>query len=345
MMFAPLVQVSPMSSSHLEAGSWPVMLTPFAEDGSIDWPALDALIDWYVAGGSQGLFAACLSSEIFHLSEDERLSIARHTVERVGGRVPVIAAGALPSGISLRSAVSAPEALAESIAKVAATGVRSVILLTNQFAYAHEGADVWQACVEDLLERIDPQISLGLYECPVPYKRVLTSSMTEWAARTGRFHFLKDTCCDLALIQAKLAAVSGTPLRFYNAHTATLLASLQAGGHGFSGVGANAIPHLYAWLCRHFDEEPEVARELQAFLVESSPAVDVGYPFSVKTYLGIHGVPMTSLARLGASTITAAEINALALFHRKVEVWEQRLCLSSPFAHAAIPASSPRSIP
>lgn len=307
------------------------MLTPFTEDRRIDWRAFDALVDWYAAGGSQGLFAACLSSEIFHLTDEERLALVRRTLVRSAWRLPVIAAGAFPAGVSPASAVGDPAGLAAAVRRVADAGAEAVILLTNQFAHAHESDDVWRDRVESFLEQSDLRIALGLYECPVPYKRVLGPHLLGWAARTGRFFFTKDTCCDLAWIEAKLAAVEGSPLRFYNAHTATLLPSLQAGGHGFSGVGANAIPHLYAWLCRHHAGEPALAGELQAFLSASSPAVDGHYPYSVKHYLGIHGLPVAPVCRASADTSDAGTPGALRAFHAQVRRWEERLGLESPF--------------
>ena len=55
---------------------WPVMLTPFTQRGEVDYDGLAALIDFYEAGGADGLFAICQSSEIFWLSLEERVSIA-----------------------------------------------------------------------------------------------------------------------------------------------------------------------------------------------------------------------------------------------------------------------------
>ena len=46
-----------MSDSTLPTGAWPVMLTPFNENRSIDWDALDAYTDWLIELGSAGLFA------------------------------------------------------------------------------------------------------------------------------------------------------------------------------------------------------------------------------------------------------------------------------------------------
>ncbi|MEG1113335.1 MAG: dihydrodipicolinate synthase family protein, partial [Hafnia sp.] len=49
-------------------GIVPVMLTPFTADEQIDYPALERLIDWYLAKGVDALFAVCQSSEMQFLS-------------------------------------------------------------------------------------------------------------------------------------------------------------------------------------------------------------------------------------------------------------------------------------
>lgn len=299
------------------------MLTPFTAGKQIDWPAFDALVDWYVAGGSEGLFASCLSSELFALAPEERLELAGRAVARAGGRVPVIAAGAFGD---------TPQAIAEAAGRLAGKGIVAVVFLTNQFAAADESDEVWLRNAEVVLAKLDPSIPLGLYECPVPYKRVLSAAMVSWASGTGRFHFIKDTCCDLSLIKAKIGALAGSSLKFYNANTATLLASLQAGGHGFSGVGTNALPHLYAWLCRNFKTQPVLAAELQAFLDESSRHVDLKYPGSVKSYLQLQGLPMDTVCRVPCEALDQGEREGLSAFHLLVTQWEARLGLQTPFS-------------
>ena len=63
----------------------PVMLMPFQEDLSIDYVALEKLIDFYLEAGAAGLFANCLSSEMFELSKPEMLQSVRFIVEKVKG--------------------------------------------------------------------------------------------------------------------------------------------------------------------------------------------------------------------------------------------------------------------
>ena len=45
-------------------GIIPVMITPFTANGQIDYPGLGRLVEWYIANGSDALFAVCQSSEM-----------------------------------------------------------------------------------------------------------------------------------------------------------------------------------------------------------------------------------------------------------------------------------------
>ena len=80
-------------------GVWPVMLTPFKENGEVDWSGVDALTDWYIEAGVAGLFAVCLSSEMYELTEEEKISLVRRVVKRSAGRVPVVASGTFGGSI------------------------------------------------------------------------------------------------------------------------------------------------------------------------------------------------------------------------------------------------------
>ena len=74
-------------------GIYPVMITPYREDLSIDWQAVDSAVEFYIQQGCTGIFAVCLSSEMFQLSEDERVALAQRVVRAAAGRVSVVASG------------------------------------------------------------------------------------------------------------------------------------------------------------------------------------------------------------------------------------------------------------
>ncbi|WMT39712.1 dihydrodipicolinate synthase family protein [Paenibacillus sp. D2_2] len=74
-------------------GVFPTMITPFNEKKEIDYTALREYVEWLIGHGVQGLFAVCQSSEMFALSLEERVQLAKFVTEKAAGRVQVIASG------------------------------------------------------------------------------------------------------------------------------------------------------------------------------------------------------------------------------------------------------------
>lgn len=265
----------PHAMHHAMQGVFPVMITPFTPDNLIDWEGYARLIEWYLNNGSHGLFAVCQSSEMLFLSLDERRELARFTVEHVAGRVPVVASGHISNTVDEQK---------EELRTMADTGVDAVVLVTNRLATAEEGSTVFKSRMEDLLTALPSDMMLGLYECPAPYRRLLTDEEVSWCARSGRFAFLKDVTCDLDHVKRRLSLVAGTPLAINNANAAIAWPAIQAGGHGFSGIMNNFHPDLYRWLIDHGDAHLELAAELDTFLVLSAMSEGMGYPKLAKHY-------------------------------------------------------------
>lgn len=274
-------------------GVWPVMLTPYTEKNLIDEDALAALTEWYIESGIKGLFAACQSSEIFYLNLAERLKIVEITRKTAGGRVPVIASANTSDSI---------EAQAEELNAVWDLGVDAVILLSNRLAGQEEPSEVWIDNLHKLLDRLAPDMRLGIYECPYPYKRIVSGQEIQAMIDTGRFHFLKDTCCDITTIDQKLNQIKGSSIQLFNANTATLLQSLRDGADGYCGVMANFHPKLYVWLCEHFEEEN--AQKVSNLLTMNALIERQLYPVNAKWHLrNLEKLPMQIYARSQDSSL------------------------------------------
>jgi 4-hydroxy-tetrahydrodipicolinate synthase len=303
--FAPLMKAAPR---NLPDGLWPVMLTPFKTDKSIDYNALDALTDWYIANGADGLFACCMSSEVFHLTPEERLEVTRRVVKRAG-KVPVVAAG-MPSR-------QHGEAL-PFISKMMDTGIDSFVIITNQMAEPAESDTLWLERTEALLAAA-PGIRMGFYEAPSPYKRLLSIEMLRWAGKTGRFFFLKDVSLDAQVIGERAKAVAGTPLKVFNAHAAIMLDAVAAGGHGFSGVCANGYPGLVSLGLKR------KSQQIQEFMRENERTIGHKYPTSCKVLANLAGVPMAPVSRRRDVTFTDEEMEKLRALRRSADGLQRSL--------------------
>lgn len=254
---------------------YPVMLTPFTENNEVDYEALGKLIDWYIEKGVNGLFADCQSSEMFFLSLEERVKIGEFVKKHADGRVPVVTSGHISDSL---------EDQAKELTAIAGTGADAVILLTNRLAKENESDEVWLENLKKLLEMIPKDVPLGFYECPYPYKRIISPELLKWCADTGRFYFIKDTSCDIENMKAKLEVIKGTNLKLFNANTSTLLETLELGASGYSGVMANFHPELYVKLCNIYKENPSKARKIADFLTVASLIERQVYPVNAKFY-------------------------------------------------------------
>ncbi|MGH9673663.1 MAG: dihydrodipicolinate synthase family protein [Bryobacteraceae bacterium] len=72
------------------AGVYPILATPFHEDGSIDFDSEDRLIDYLMEQGAHGLGLFGNASEGYTLLHDERVALLQRIVKRVNGRVPLV---------------------------------------------------------------------------------------------------------------------------------------------------------------------------------------------------------------------------------------------------------------
>jgi 4-hydroxy-tetrahydrodipicolinate synthase len=301
-----------MKHETIADGVWPTMITPYNENGSIDYEALEKMVDWFVDRGVAGLFAVCQSSEMFFLSLRERLELARACVKSADGRIPVIASGLIADDLYDQI---------EEARMMADTGVEAVVLLTNRFARQDQGDEVFKRNLERFLSGLRDDILLGFYECPAPYKRLVSPEIMKFGVETGRFGFLKDTSCSMADIREKLRIAKGSNFKLFNANAATLLDSLKAGCAGYSGVMTNFHPDLYSWICDHWQDQPELAAELQDFLGLASIIEYQLYPVNAMYALSLEGLPF----RLSSRRADASRFNEsmrreteqlLALSHR-----------------------------
>lgn len=256
-------------------GIIPVMITPFDESGKIDYPGVAKLVEWYIANGSDALFAVCQSSEMQFLSLEERVELAAFVKKTAAGRVPVIASGHVSENL---------EDQLEELTAIAATGVDGIVLVTNRLDAKQEGGTKFLDDLNWLLERLPKDLTLGLYECPAPYRRLLTDEELMVCANSGRFAILKDVSCDLATVKHRVELTKDTPLAIVNANAAIAFDAMKAGSRGFTGVFTNFHPDLYKWLLQNADKPSALADELSVFLALAAMAEPMGYPKLAKAY-------------------------------------------------------------
>jgi len=275
----------------------PVMLTPFKEDGKIDFDGLTRLTEFYIQAGAKGLFANCQSSEMFHLSDEERLQIVRHTIKVADGKVPVVAVGNFGKTIAEQAAF---------IHKIYDTGVNAVIIVTGLIAEENESDEIFDKRIFELFN-LTGQIPLGFYECPEPYKRLLSAEQLEKFVATGRVIYHKDTCLDIETVKDKLKATNSIDtFGLYDAYAVNAVASLKAGAAGLSCIQGNFFPELIVWLCDHFDDinANGSVNKVQQFLNDNMEVIHHAYPVVAKYFLQKRGINISIYTRTKTAAFT-----------------------------------------
>ncbi|OAE11149.1 dihydrodipicolinate synthase family protein [Pseudomonas simiae] len=265
----------PQPAQPVIEGIVPVMLTPFDDAGNIDFPGVERLIDWYLTHGCDALFAVAQSSEMQWLSLDERTQLARHVVQHVAGRVPVVVSGHISDDLDTQ---------VHELTAMAACGADAVVLVTNHLDPQRQGSQVLLDNLQTLLERLPADLPLGLYECPAPYRRLLSDAELQACIDSRRFIMLKDVSCDLQVVKRRVAMAQGSCLRILNANAAIAWDAMQAGAAGFNGVFTNFHPDLYRWLRLQGTHHRPLAQELATFLVLAATTEGMGYPALAKIY-------------------------------------------------------------
>lgn len=273
-----------------QKGFIPVMLTPFKDNGEIDYDMLTQLTELYLQSGASGMFANCLSSEMFELTDDERLNIISHVIKVVNGKVPVVATGTFGGPVDKQ---------ADFVKKVNDLGTEAVIVITSLLADEAETDDIFNERVFKLFDLTD-NINLGFYECPVPYKRLLSPQQLINFVNTGRVIYHKDTCLDLEQIKEKLKAGSANPkFGLYDAYMGHAVESLKAGSAGLSCIQGNFFPELIVWLCNNYANEALKTEvdQVQQFLINNMDVMHNVYPVIAKYWLQKRGLNISTFTR------------------------------------------------
>ena len=266
------------------------MITPFIADGSIDFDTAEKYVGWYYENRLDGIFAVCQSSEIFYLSLEERVELNRRVYKK---------AKELDKNFLVVSSGNNSDTLeeqAEELNAIYNSGTDALILITNRLDINNEGDDVFIANAEKLIAKLPPNAKLGLYECPYPYKRLVTPKILDWCLSTGRFYYMKDTCCDAAIIAERAKQLKGSHFKLLNANCQTLLETMRSGADGYCGIMCNFHPKLYAWLRDNYKSE-------KADLVQSITGtfgfteVGLPYPLTAKYHMNLCGIKTENIAR------------------------------------------------
>jgi 4-hydroxy-tetrahydrodipicolinate synthase len=211
------------------------LVTPMAEDGSLDDHSLRSLVDWHVEQGTSAIVAVGTTGESATLDEEEHCLVIRQVVDFAAGRVPVIAG---TGANSTTEAISLTRCAKES-------GADACLLVTPYYNKpTQEGLYRHHKTVAEAVEI--PQI---LYNVP---GRTACDMLPETVARLAQIENIvgiKEATGELERVTA-IRNGCGADFAIISGDDATARELIYAGGQGVISVTANLAPQAMSRMCQ-----------------------------------------------------------------------------------------------
>ena len=246
-------------------GSMVAMVTPMHDDGSVDWDALERLVEHHIAQATDAIVSVGTTGESATLDHDEHGEVIARTVKAVAGRIPVIGG---TGANSTSEAISLTRSAADA-------GVDACLLVVPYYnkppqegLYQHFKAIAEAVAV--------PQI---LYNVPGRTAADMQNDVTLRLAEIENIVAIKDATNDL---DRGRDLIDRAPKDFliYSGEDGTACELMLSGGKGTISVTANAAPNLMHRMCQAaISGDANTARALndqladlhKAMFVESNP--------------------------------------------------------------------------
>jgi 4-hydroxy-tetrahydrodipicolinate synthase len=212
-------------------GSLVALITPMAEDGSLDPKAFQEFCAWQISEGTQGLIPVGTTGESPTLSHAEHHRVVAMCVEAAGGRVPVIAG----------TGSNSTEEAIELTRHAKQAGADAALIVTPYYNKpTQEGMYLHFKAIADAVD-----LPIIIYN--IPPRSVVDMSVETMArlARHPNIVGVKDATANLTRPLHTRAAI-GPDFCQLSGEDHTALAFLAAGGQGCISVTANIAPRLCA---------------------------------------------------------------------------------------------------
>lgn len=213
------------------------LITPFDEDGSIDFDTLGALIDRQVNAGVDAIISCGTTGECATLSVDEFVSVVNFTVNRCEGKIPVIAGtGRNDTEMSLHLSLLAQD-----------SGAAGLLMVNPYYNKTTQKGLI--AHYSHIAERVD--LPILLYNVPSRTGMSLSAETYRVLAEIPNIAGVKEASGDFSLI-LKIFATCPADFYVYSGNDDHILPILSLGGQGVISTVSNIAPKEVSAVCDAF---------------------------------------------------------------------------------------------
>lgn len=259
-------------------GSIVALITPMDEQGEVDYDGLERLITFHLSEKTDALLVLGTTGESSTLSSEEEEEILRFTVEKVNGKVPVIAG----------AGTNATKKTIERVTRFAELGADQVLVITP---YYNKTSDAGLLAHFTAIADQSP-VPIILYNVPSRTGMTIPIQVLERLAKHPKIIGIKEASGDISYVMA-VARLLNETFVLYSGNDDIILPVLSVGGSGVISVWANIKPKQVHDLVSAFNNGN--IEKAQAIQLDALPLIHALFsetnPIPVKAAMEILGLP------------------------------------------------------
>lgn len=246
-------------------GSMVALVTPFTEDGSVDFKRVRELVEWHVQEGTDAILVLGTTAETPTLTTEEEDEIVRIAIEQVAGRIPVVV------GSGSNNTAKA----VETSLKYEKMGADALLVISPYYNKANK-----QGMIQHFLTVADAvNTPIILYNVPARTGISVSYEVLEAVCRHKNIVGIKEASGDMSLV-AKFSKLIDDNFTIYSGNDDINVPLMSLGGGGVISVLANILPGVsHDMAAAALEGDFVKARELQlkymdlinALFIETNP--------------------------------------------------------------------------
>ena len=259
------------------SGSCVALVTPMNDDYSVNFKAIDELVEFHISGGTDAICVCGTTGEASTLTTTEHIAVIERVVKAVNGRIPVIAGtGSNDTAYGIRNSISAEQ-----------VGADALLLVTPYYNKASQlGLIKHYTAMADAVN-----IPIILYNVPGRTSTNMLPATVKELAKHPRIVAIKEASDNLSQV-SQIAALCGDDIDIYSGCDDLIVPIMSVGGKGVISVLADVVPkvaHDIASL--YLQGKTDESRRLQLEYFDLCKALfyDVN-PIPVKAALNLMGI-------------------------------------------------------
>ena len=258
-------------------GAGVAIVTPFHEDGSINYEKFAELVEEQIAGGTDAIIVCGTTGEASTLTHEEHLDLIRFCAEKVHGRVPVIAG----TGSNCTKTAVYLSTEAEKY------GVDGLLVVTPYYNKATQNG------LYEHFKTIADAVKLPIILYNVPGRtgcNIMPETVVRLCTEVSNIVAIKEARGNIGQV-VKLMALADGKVDLYSGNDDQVVPLMSLGGKGVISVLSNVAPRQMHDICQKFfdgDIEGSMKEQLRAIDLCNALFCEVN-PIPVKTGLNLMG--------------------------------------------------------